>query len=108
MRGAFTLIEVLIATLILALVGVGVLSLVTQSISLVREARDILSLTLVTEDLVTRDILGMLPDWEVRGEVEGFKWSKEAIPTQLSVFELRRYKVSKEGREVDFIIIKRK
>lgn len=73
MRSSFTLIEVLIATLILALVGVGTLSLITQSVSLVREARDLILLTLIAEDLATRDILDLLPDWEVRGEKEGFK-----------------------------------
>lgn len=108
MKSSFTLIEVLIATLILALVGVGVLSLVTQSISLVREARDLISLTLVAEDLTTRDILGLLSDWEVSGEKEGVKWSREVIPTQVPIIELRKYKVSRGGREIEFTIVKRR
>lgn len=108
MKNSFTLIEVLIATLILALVGVGVLSLVTQSISLVREARDLISLTLVAEDLTTRDILGLLSDWEVSGGKEGVKWSREVIPTQVPIIELRKYKVSRDGREIEFTIVKRR
>lgn len=108
MKSSFTLIEVLIATLILALVGVGVLSLVTQSISLVREARDLISLTLVAEDLTTRDILGLLSDWEVSGGKEGVKWSREVIPTQVPIIELRKYKVSRDGREIEFTIVKRR
>ncbi|MCS7233024.1 MAG: hypothetical protein N3C62_00690 [Synergistetes bacterium] len=108
MRSSFTLIEVLIATLILALVGVGTLSLITQSVSLVREARDLILLTLIAEDLATRDILDLLPDWEVRGEKEGFKWSREIVSTQISAIELRKYTVSKGGRSVDFLVVKRR
>lgn len=107
MRKSFTLIEVLIATLILALIGVGALSLVTRSLSMVREARDLLSITLVAEDLVSRDLLGLLPEWEVRGEREGFKWEREKISTQIPTVVLYKYTVTGGGRSVDFIIVKR-
>lgn len=108
LKNSFTLIEVLIATLILVLVGVGVLALVTQSISLIREAKDIISLTLIAEDLVTRDILELISDWEVSGEKEGAKWLRETISTQIPMIELRKYKVSRGGREIDFIVVKRR
>jgi len=107
MRSSSTLIEVLIATLILALVGVGALSLVTQSVSMVREAKDLLSMTLVAEDVVTRDLLDLLPEWEVSGEREGYKWSREEISTQIPNIVIRKYTVSSGGKSVDFIILKK-
>lgn len=107
-RSCFTLIEVLIATLILALVGVGTLGLVVQSISLIRESRDMVYMTLVLEDLVTRDILGLLPEWEMSGERDGFKWLRETIPTQLPILVLHKYTVNYNGRSIDFVIVKRR
>ena len=106
MKKAFTLMEVLIATLILALVGVGALSLITQSVSLVRESQDLLKATLLGENLASKDLLGILPEWKIEGEQEGFKWEKEVIPAQISNLEFHKYIISCGGRKIELFIVK--
>ncbi len=106
MRKSFTLMEVLIATLILALVGVGALGLITRSISLIKESHDMLNATLLGENIATKDLLGLLPRWKIEGEQGIFKWKREIFPTQLPHVKLCKYIISWEGRKIEFIIIK--
>ncbi|MCD6364182.1 MAG: prepilin-type N-terminal cleavage/methylation domain-containing protein [Synergistetes bacterium] len=106
MKRSFTLMEVLIATLILALVGVGALSLITQSVSLIKESQDVLNATLLGENIATRDLLGLLPRWKIEGEQGIFKWKREIFPTQLPRIKLCKYTISWEGRKIEFVLVK--
>lgn len=106
MRKSFTLMEVLIATLILALVGVGALSLITQSISLIKESRDMVNASLLGENIATRDVLGLLPQWKIEGEEGIFKWKKEISSMHLPHIKLYKYIISWEGGKIEFFIVK--
>ncbi len=106
MKKSFTLMEVLIATLILALVGVGALSLITQSISLIKESRDMVNASLIGENIAARDLLGLLPQWKIEGEQGIFKWKREVFPTQLPRIKLCKYIISWEGGKIEFLIVK--
>ncbi len=78
-KGAFTLIEVLIAVVILGLAGAASIKLVTMSHRTLEEVRVQRELISKGKELQFSAIRGVLPD---SGEEEGFSWElrKHSIP----------------------------
>lgn len=108
--GGFTLLEVMVAVSIMAMVLVSLLLLKNRSVQDVMQAERMTTATLLAKGLMTEALTGKPPaPSETEGEFEeeayrGYSWKKTVSPTPISsILEVRVAVLWKEGERQEMV-----